>query len=325
MADETFNLSGLPFEIRSLIWEATLPPPRIFHIKGTADSCLQRILTFHNSHPPPVALHICAESRAAALRNGGFFLAPVVGGTGSWFNPKRDILYFDRNQRHMLRSRAGKTQIRGWEQVLHVGLEWRAWFRDVPRQTAPGDEDIRRHWRRVIRGLYLHMPALEGIHYVLPRVRHKGGVTWGREPYGAARYQAEVVRLPEETEIPWAGAGMGIRNAVHNGAAAGNAAPGVLVVPGVAEGSRSVLTMTTWGDIKADMERALKEELKGDEEDRVAELDWTLMNEEGEEDDDDENTKCMFPGNQIPEVMGWWLLRQDAPQEDHPSIREFFV
>jgi hypothetical protein len=222
----------------------------------------------------------------------------------------------------MLRSKGGKTQIRGWEQVLHVGLEWRAWFRDVPRQTAPGDEDIRLHWRSVVRGLYLHMPALEGIHYVLPRVRHKGGVTWGREPYGVAKYPAEVVHLPEQTEIPWAGAGLGIRNAVQNGAAAGNAAPGVLVIPGVAEGSRTMLSMTTWGDIKADMEQALEEELKGDQEDRVIQLDWTLASED---EANEESKACMFPGNQLPEVVGWWLLRQDAPMEDHPSIKEFFI
>lgn len=321
MAQETFNFSGLPIEIRALIWEATLPPPRIFHIKGTAEFGLEKALTFHKQHPPPIALRICSESRTVALRNGGFFLAHV-GGAGPWFNPKRDILYFDRNQRHMLRSRGGKSQIRGWDQALHVGIEWRAWFRDVPRQTAPGDEDIRLHWRSVVRGLYLHMPALEGIHYVLPRVRHKGGVTWGREPYGVTKYQAELVHLPETTEIPWAGAGLGIRNAVHNGAAAGNAAPEVLVIPGVAEGSRTMLSMTTWGDIKADLERALEEELKGDQEDQVVELDWTLVcGEEG----NGESKKCIFPGNQLPEVVGWWLLRQEAPMEEHPSIREFLT
>ncbi|KAM0255899.1 hypothetical protein ACHAQJ_005300 [Trichoderma viride] len=321
MAEETFNLCGLPFDVRALIWEATLPPPRIFHVKGTEESCLKKVLTFHKPHPPPIALHICSESRAVALRNGGFFLAPVAG-TGPWFNPKRDILYFDRNQRYMLRSKGGKTEIRGLERVLHVGLEWRAWFRDVPRQTAPGDEDIRLHWRSVVRGLYLHMPALEGIHYVLPRVRHKGGVTWGREPYGVAKYQAQVVHLPEQTEIPWAGAALGIRNAVHNGAAAGNAAPQVLVIPGTAEGSRTILRMTTWGDIKADMERALEEELKGDQEGRVIELDWTLASEE---EANEESKTCTFPGNHPPEVIGWWLLRQDAPLEDHPNIRDFLI
>ncbi|UKZ78265.1 hypothetical protein TrVFT333_006001 [Trichoderma virens FT-333] len=315
MARESFNLSGLPFEIRTLIWEATLPPTRIFHVKGTTESGINsKILTFHRKHPPPIALHICTESRAAALRNGDYFLASEPG-TGPWFNPKRDILYFDRNQRHMLRSQGGKTRISGWEKVLHVGLEWRAWFRDVPRQTAPGDEDIRRHWRSVRAfTTYSHAYGTRG-------------VTWGREPYKSAQYEAQLVHLPEATEIPWAGAGMGIRNAIHNGAAAGNAAPGVLVIPGATEGSRTLLTMTTWGDIKVDMERALEEELKGDEEDQVVELDWTLANEDGEdgEDEDEDNSKCVFPGNQPPEVVGWWLLRQDAPREDHPSIREFFV
>ncbi|OPB46139.1 hypothetical protein A0O28_0062600 [Trichoderma guizhouense] len=323
MAQNTsFNLPGLPFEIRALIWEATLPPARIFHVKDTTMTGRHKIFTFHRKHPPPIALHICAESRAAALRNGGFFLSPEPG-TGPWFNPKRDILYFDRNQRHMLRITDGHLWICGWEEVLHVGLEWRAWFRDVPRQTAPGDEDIRRHWRNVVRRLYFHMPALEGIHYVLPRVRHKGGVTWGREPYKSEQYETQLVPLPKKTEIPWAGAGMGIRNAVHNGAAAGNAAPGVMVIPGATEGSRTMLTMTTWGDIKADMERALEEELKGDEDDQVAVLDWTLENEDHEEEED--NSTCVFPGNRLPEVVGWWLLRQDAPREAHPSVIEFFL
>jgi hypothetical protein len=69
------------------------------------------------------------------------------------------------------------------------------------------------------------------------------------------------------------------------------------------------------------MERALEEELKGDPEDQVVELDWTLEGEEGIE----ETKKCIFPGNQRPEVSGWWLLRKDCPQEDHPSIREFMT
>ncbi|KAL7918086.1 hypothetical protein ACQKWADRAFT_305073 [Trichoderma austrokoningii] len=317
MAEETFNFSGLPLEIRALVWEVTLPPPRIFHVKGTVESDQEEALTFHQLHPPPLALRICSESRSVALQIGGFFLAHD-GGAGPWFSPRRDILYFDRDQRRMLRS---KTQIRGWDQILHVGIDWRAWFRDVPRQIALGDEDLRLHWRSVVRGLYLHMPALENIHYVLPRVRHEGGVILGREPYGVNKYQAEVVHLPEATEIPWAGAGLGIRRAVQNGAAAGNAAPEVSVIPGATEGSRTILTMTTWGDIKADMERALEEELKGDQEDQVAELDWTL---EGEE-QGNESKKCIFPRNQPPEVVGWWLLRKDCPQEDHPSIREFMT
>ncbi|KAM0520658.1 hypothetical protein ACHAPE_003055 [Trichoderma viride] len=321
MAEETFNLSGLPSEIRALIWEATLPPPRIFHVKGTSTLDQERSLTFHKLHPPPLALRICSESRTVALQKGGFFLAHA-GGAGPWFSPKRDILYFDRNQRQMLRSSGGKTQIRGGDQVLHVGIEWRAWFIDVPRHTTPGDEDVRLHYRGVVRGLYLQLPALETIHYILPRVRHKGGVTWGREPFGVTKYHAELVHLPETTEIPWAGAGLGIRIAVHNGAAAGNATPDVLVAPGVAEGSRTMLSMTTWGDIKANMERALEEELKGGQEDQVVELDWTL---EGEEQDNEESKKAPFAGNQPPEIVGWWLLRKDCPQEDHPSIREFMT
>lgn len=83
-----------------------------------------------------------------------------------------------------------------------------------------------------------------------------------------------------------------------------------------------MLSMTTWGDIKADLERALEEELKGDQEDQVVELDWTLVcGEEG----NGESKKCIFPGNQLPEVVGWWLLRQEAPMEEHPSIREFLT
>ncbi|KAL6695461.1 hypothetical protein J3F84DRAFT_374423 [Trichoderma pleuroticola] len=321
--DTSLNLASLPFEIRAFIWEATLPPARIFHVKDTKIVGQKKIFTFHRKSPPPVALHICAESRAAALRNGGFFLAPDPG-TGPWFNPKRDILYFDRNQRHMLRIGDGRTRISGWEQVLHVGIEWRAWYRDVPRHMAPGDEDIRRHWRSVIRSLCLHMPALAGIHYVLPRFRHKGGVTWGREPFKSEQYETQLVHLPKETKIPWAGLNIGIRNAIQNGAAAGNAAPGVLAVPRATQGGRAMLTMTTWRDIKADMERALEEELKEGEDEQVASLDWTLAYEDSDEEEAD-NSKCVFPGNRLPDVVGWWLLRPDAPRQTHPSIREFFT
>lgn len=109
MAEETLNFSDLPIEIRSLIWEATLPPPRIFHVKGTVEFGQKKALTFHKPHPPPIALRISSESRTVALRNGGFFLAHFDS-AGPWFNPKRDILYFDRNQRHMLRSSGGRLK-----------------------------------------------------------------------------------------------------------------------------------------------------------------------------------------------------------------------
>lgn len=331
----------LPYEIRGLIWEATLPPARIFHVRDTVyvgdrgasqneDDIPEKSFVFYIKHPPPSATSICRESRQVAFRNGGFFFPPASSSSssvssppGPWFNPNRDILYFDRNQRHSLRSKAGRPvmHIQGWDRVLNVGLEWRALFSDVPR-PAPG-QDMRRYWKAVIRPLYLYMPHMTEIHYILPRVRHKGGVTWGREPYGAFSYPPELEMLPEATGIPWEKA-RGLAGAV---ALTAPAAAAAVIPPTTAQvlsaDSRSRF-LTTWKCIREDIERSFDlqpvEELQPEEE---AEYDWEeeymRLGEAG----------CKQGGQDSvspPRIVGWWLLRCGAPKEyEDPRIRAFFT
>src|SRR5580658_6884259 len=77
-----FRFNGLPREVRDLIWEATLPPSRVFHVSGSHDSSETRhhppsvpptqSFKFYVHHLPPVTTRVCRESRAVALRRGFF-------------------------------------------------------------------------------------------------------------------------------------------------------------------------------------------------------------------------------------------------------------
>jgi hypothetical protein len=90
---ETFQRK-IPLEIRKLIWQYTLPASRIiqFTVREDYDG------SFFSGGTPPVALHICSESRQEALSVSRPFFAfdhemesmsrPI------YFSPTRDILYF---------------------------------------------------------------------------------------------------------------------------------------------------------------------------------------------------------------------------------------
>ncbi|KAL6415483.1 hypothetical protein AUP68_02042 [Ilyonectria robusta] len=205
----SLGLKDLPLEIRELIWEFALPDRRVFHVKGMSRQrpfmnpdprCL--FFNFHIGHPPPVCTRVCSESRAVALRKG-FFFESRDDHPGYWFNPDKDILYLDRNQRTLLHSKPNQPRMKvsGWDRVLNVGLEWRAFFRDIPRPSQ--DETISSYWRAAIDPLYAYMPRMKTVNYILPEARYKGGITWGREPYGAQKFEAELFPLPEDTPIPW--------------------------------------------------------------------------------------------------------------------------
>ncbi|OAA61507.1 hypothetical protein ISF_05586 [Cordyceps fumosorosea ARSEF 2679] len=165
-----FELARLPPEVRQLVWEATLPGPRIFHVselaapptsdnsdKDDKDDRPTTLLDFHIRHPPPASHGICRESRAITLLRGFFFSSSAAG---PWFNPRRDMLYLDRNMRHRLNTT--RTPVPGLDRVLHVGLEWRAWFRDVPRPPSSsgisshdGEGASGRRWRAAMAPLLL--------------------------------------------------------------------------------------------------------------------------------------------------------------------------
>jgi hypothetical protein len=161
-----------------------------------------------------VTTQICSESRALALRLG-FFIPAVTAhpGSGFYFNPRADILYFDRGLRGsspasfswLLPHENGKPAftIPGADRVRRVGVEWR-WF--LRNGSVPLDEysspAMRPYWTKTLSCLYAYIPKMEVLHYVLPMVRYQGGYPWGREPSGAYRLRASLVDLPERVTIP---------------------------------------------------------------------------------------------------------------------------
>lgn len=346
-----FRLADLPPEIRHLIWDATLPERRVFHVsdcakiaypnpeeKGDEDEEAEaeaeaeeeqhedgidssgmatwqpepgeRTFDFYIRHAPPLATQICRESRMVALSSGFFFLSPSsrspVGppSPGAWFNPRRDMLYLDRNMRHRIKAEP-RLHVAGMDRVLHVGVEWRAWFRDIPRLRE--GQDMCPHWRAALEPLLLCCPRAETVSFVLPRVRHVGGVTFGREPYGAAQYPCDLAPLPDGIQVPWE--------------KLPQLAPGAaLGTPGLALSlTGGTSTLTEWRTIRREMEAAL-DSLGRRDKGAAAEMshEWgrALLATQGRR-----------HGRRAPSstsVRGWWLLRPGAPTNyEQQQVREF--
>ncbi|KAH6874751.1 hypothetical protein B0T10DRAFT_203264 [Thelonectria olida] len=291
-----FDFNSLPLEIRELIWEFTLPDCRLFHVRSFSRQRLvrdeevrQMFLIFHIPHPPPTALGVCAEARTVALRKG-FFLSPHGDFPGLWFNPDKDVLYLDRNQRTRFHIKPGEPRmsIPGWDRVLNVGLEWRAFFRDIPRPSP--DETMASYWRAAIEPLYAYMPRMRTINYILPQVRYKGGISWGREPYGAPNFDAQLVPLPEDTPIPWETT----RN-MGNGVFA----PRPQLMGEIQETRRPAATVVTWGEVKNDIEKGFEE-----------------VEDDGNQSAPQPHDPSFYP----PQVNGWWLVRAGFTI-DHENTR----
>lgn len=293
------QFNSLPSEIRGLIWEASLPTRRIFHVRGSVTvypeqgpPSLKRFI-FHISHRAPAATRVCKESRAAALRRGFFFpKCPDV-----WFNPDLDMLYIDRNQRRFIQSHAGEPLYRvdGLERVKHVGVEWRAWFRDIP--PLQSKESMQERWRYALRSVGIYMPNLQTINFVLPQTRYCGGMSFGREPYGAWEHPCELIPLPEQVNVPW-----------------GKTLPaGATLDPGgmigaVSFGRQLSMRLTGWECIRGQMVDALED----DEDTGTKEL------------TDDLGHVLLHGAGNNPRVLGWWLIRVgDAKFYNNPEVRTF--
>lgn len=286
------DFNSLPPEIRDLIWEFTLPDCRVFHVRGFSRerrtvgvSPTPMFMTFHIQHHPPTTLRVCAEARTVALRKG-FFLSSHDDFPGLWFNPEKDVLYLDRNQRTRFYLKPGEARmsIPGWDRVLNVGLEWRAFFRDIPRPTE--EETMASYWRAAIEPMYTYMPSLRTINYILPHLRYRGGITWGREPYGAQGYEAQLVPLPEDTSIPWE-TSRNLGNGVFG--------PRTQLLGAIQQTRRPAAMMVTWGEVKKDIEKGFEDE--GDGED------------------------TQKPPFVRPRINGWWLMR-DGLAIEHENSRQ---
>ncbi|KAJ4308789.1 hypothetical protein N0V84_011886 [Fusarium piperis] len=85
----------LPPEIRAIIWEYSFGEARIFKTKST--SIVSGIIPMVVNHKPPPSSQACKEARKISQRLGTF----LFGACGSpykslWFNPSKDIFWWDR-------------------------------------------------------------------------------------------------------------------------------------------------------------------------------------------------------------------------------------
>ncbi|KAH7148375.1 hypothetical protein EDB81DRAFT_460794 [Dactylonectria macrodidyma] len=289
---KALELTDLPLEIRELIWEFSLPKCRVFHVKSISQQrpavpdTHTMYCKFHIDHAPPVCLYVCSEARIVALRKG-FFLSPHGQHPGYWFSPEKDILYLDRNQRtwfHMKPDQPRMT-VPGWDRVLNLGVEWRAFFRDIPRPSE--NETIASYWRASIDKMYIYMPRIRTINYILPKARYKGGATWGREPFGSHNFEAELLPLPEDTLIPWETS----RNLGRAGPHHGQLITQLQMVATLAA------PVVTWREVKRDIEKGFEED-------------------DGVGDEEAQPAREGSPSNGVsepPEILGWQLVRVGAP------------
>ncbi|KAH6687967.1 hypothetical protein F5X68DRAFT_206612 [Plectosphaerella plurivora] len=95
-----FPLANLPPELQDEIWTLTLrTTPKIFHVATTTPSPTdpsKHRLTFHHNHPPPTAVLVCRQARAAARRAGFTSIPQPSDAPPIWINARHDILYLDR-------------------------------------------------------------------------------------------------------------------------------------------------------------------------------------------------------------------------------------
>ncbi|ROV94587.1 hypothetical protein VPNG_09178 [Cytospora leucostoma] len=97
MPTEFHYLTQLPPELRGLIWECTLPEPRVFDIYPASTSQktpAEQGLRFTNqlTEPPPALSGVCRESRSFILRH---YSPLVISSTTKYVDFSRDILLLE--------------------------------------------------------------------------------------------------------------------------------------------------------------------------------------------------------------------------------------
>jgi hypothetical protein len=79
----------LPMEVRKMIWQYTLPGPRMLEVAYNWQKTRLKSL-----YPPPVALYICPESRAEARKRYALALDNQLNPCGNYFDFSQDGLVF---------------------------------------------------------------------------------------------------------------------------------------------------------------------------------------------------------------------------------------
>lgn len=206
-AEFKFRFPCLPPELRDLIWQHTLPPPRLFHADGLheANAITPRIrrlyqlcfgandldafqpsniraIGFHLRRPPPIATQVCRESRSA-VRRADFFLLPVLA-TGwdvakdpgmveisvAWFGGATDILYHSPHCSLFIDNCEGDPELYlpNLERIRNMGMQWCALVQGLPFLWQNPSLNAEELWRRQILALDDYSPGLETVYLVLP-------------------------------------------------------------------------------------------------------------------------------------------------------------
>lgn len=157
------EFASLPREVRNIIWENILTPPRLVVLNGLCRMRLghlndsarrtyklwfqdqqvgesQRVepgdithsLNLRERYPPPVITHICHESRRFAL-DAGYFLLPAWDGSdedasgqgpgATWLNGAADVLYIESSRVPLFFTRI-PFRIPNAVRVRSVGVDW---------------------------------------------------------------------------------------------------------------------------------------------------------------------------------------------------------
>ncbi|RDA91510.1 hypothetical protein CP533_4586 [Ophiocordyceps camponoti-saundersi (nom. inval.)] len=166
----------LPPELRLKIWNMSLPPARLVPIRCSAASP-----SFHEKQGPsrgdapgftsnapiPVNLHVCAESRAEALKRYRRAFGFAHGPSKVIFNPDDDILLFGpregymaaNSQFHTCMSMCDQTELAS---VRHVAISESLFWSDGP-YISRTDSSL---FFEVFKQLAKRMPCLEKMIFV---------------------------------------------------------------------------------------------------------------------------------------------------------------
>lgn len=297
----------LPEELRTLIWEATLPNTRVFQVHSVhrIEQQTARTLQFHIKHAQPISLSVCKESRLVAQRRGFFIGSPSFAQSdagGLWFNPSRDILYVDRHNRSLF-NRTPDGPIQGVDRVQHLGVEWRAVMANTSAFSHTGD--MRAVWRPMFRNLRPYVPKLKALHYMLPAVRVPGCYSWAREPYKSHEHDATLDELPQQARIPWCDSLSTSRVGRTHPVALPDAGPGIKAHEARTRGGFLGYYMY-WEDVRRGLEMAMREACE-DAEEAMQRRDAEEVDEYGRRGDwRDKRNKV---GLEEVQVVGWRLRR----------------
>lgn len=237
MAAQGSQLPHIPFELRQIIWDFTLPPRRIFHVNSTPRVQTERLshetqrlynawfghnaepqqtsvetsigfscFKFKKHHPPPVITRICRESRDRAIR-AGYFVLPTLYSNDedrisvAWFDGTSDLLYYpSKNAPTNLAHFTGLPYflVANLARMSSVAVGW--WYLlSPPLESWVPDRPAEILQDRLL-AIYAHMPAIKTLYIVLPDFRDPEASRGAEEPLDDAG-NVELVTVPDSTIV----------------------------------------------------------------------------------------------------------------------------